>query len=149
MVIDGGRGQLRCGHRILERVAASAGLSIDRLRVVSLAKQHGADGRPSACSSAGPEGPRPITPAARELRLLVRLRDEPTAVANRARVKRQREGLSSRLSEVPGLGPKRVTALLPRLRSVERGAAATPEELTKAGHFSLALAQEDPEFLNA
>jgi excinuclease ABC subunit C len=98
---------------------------------------------------AGQKDPIPITPAARELRLLIRLRDEAHRFANRARVKRQEKVFSSRLSEVPGLGPKRVAALLRAFGSVERVGTATPAELAKAGRFSLTLAQKILEFLNA
>ena len=148
MVIDGGRGQLRAVTGILDQAAATAGLSLERLRVVSLAKQHGSDGPPERVFLAGQKDPLPITPAARELRLLIRLRDEAHRFANRARVKRQEKVFSSKLSEVPGLGEKRVTALLRTFGSVERVRAATPEELAKAGRFSLALARRILEFLN-
>lgn len=149
MVIDGGRGQLRAVTGILDLAASSAGLSIDRLRVVSLAKQHDADGPPERVFLAGQKEPIPITPAHRELGLLVRIRDEAHRFANRARVKRQEKVFSSKLSEVPGLGEKRVTALLRAFGSVERVRAATPEALAKAGRFNLALAQKILEFLNA
>jgi excinuclease ABC subunit C len=149
MVIDGGRGQLRAVTGILDQVAGPAGLSLERLRVVSLAKQHAAAGPPERVFLAGQKDPIPITPAARELGLLVRMRDEAHRFANRARVKRQEKVFSSKLSEVPGLGEKRVTALLRAFGSVERVRAATPEELAKAGRFSLDLARKILEFLNA
>ncbi|PKN27335.1 MAG: excinuclease ABC subunit C [Deltaproteobacteria bacterium HGW-Deltaproteobacteria-22] len=163
MVIDGGRGQLRAITQILSDLQSQIGsdlqsqigsgekngLDLSGVKVISLAKQHGSDGPPERVFLPGVKEPLPILPGSREMFILVRLRDEAHRFANRARTRRQEKTFSSRLSEVPGLGPKRVTTLLTAFGSVERIRTADPAEIAKAGHFSLDLAQKILAFLNA
>ncbi|PKN47587.1 MAG: excinuclease ABC subunit C, partial [Deltaproteobacteria bacterium HGW-Deltaproteobacteria-17] len=123
MVIDGGRGQLRAITQILSELQAGrdqGAPDMSGVKVISLAKQHGSEGPPERVFLPGVKEPLPILPGAREMFILVRLRDEAHRFANRARTKRQEKTFSSRLSEVPGLGPKRVQALLTAFGSVER-----------------------------
>ncbi|MBU1069454.1 excinuclease ABC subunit UvrC [Myxococcota bacterium] len=148
MVIDGGRGQLRAITQIFTELGDGTGLDLSAVKVISLAKQHGSEGPPERVFLPGVKEPLPILPGSREMFILVRLRDEAHRFANRARTRRQEKTFSSRLSEVPGLGPKRVTALLTAFGSVERIRTAAPAEIAKAGHFSLELAQKTLEFLN-
>jgi len=148
MVIDGGRGQLRAITQIFTEICAQTGPDLSAVKVISLAKQHGSEGPPERVFLSGVKEPLPILPGAREMFILVRLRDEAHRFANRARTKRQEKTFSSRLSEIPGLGPKRVTALLTAFGSVERIRIAEPAEIAKAGHFSLDLAQKILAFLN-
>jgi excinuclease ABC subunit C len=149
MVIDGGRGQLRAITGILTEVGGKNGVDLSGQKVISLAKQHEADGPPERVFLPGVKEPLPILPGARDMMILVRLRDEAHRFANRARVKRQEKTFSSKLSEVPGLGPKRVQTLLTVFGSVERIRTAQPAEIARAGHFSLELAQKILAYLNA
>lgn len=48
----------------------------------------------------------------------------------------------SRLSEIPGLGPKRVKDLLAHFRSIDAIQLASPEQIAKAPGVGPALAQQ-------
>ena len=108
MVIDGGRAQLQVA---LHAVSRAIHADTTRMTIISLAKQHGADGPPERVFLAGRKDPITLTPGAREWSLLIRLRDEAHRFANRARLQRSEKKYASQLSGIPGLGPRRIARL--------------------------------------
>jgi excinuclease ABC subunit C len=118
IVIDGGKGQLSAGMRVLaplaERGTAVIGLA-KRLEEVFL------PGRPD---------PVAIERGSEALRLLQRVRDEAHRFAlDHHRQRRGRAMTTSLLDELRGVGPARKRALLEHFGSPERLVAATREEL--------------------
>jgi excinuclease ABC subunit C len=118
IVIDGGKGQLGAGMRVLgplaERGTAVIGLA-KRLEDVY------APGRPD---------PLPVSRDSEALRLLQRVRDEAHRFAlDFHRGRRSRAMTRSLLDELPGVGPARKRALLNHFGSPDRVASASREEL--------------------
>jgi excinuclease ABC subunit C len=119
LVLDGGKGQLGVGERVL----ASLGLS-DEIELCSLAKQFEEVYRP------GMEEPIRLARGSDALYLLQRLRDEAHRFA--ISYHRQRRGTrmtTSVLDDVKGLGPTRRTRLVKELGGVRALRAASLEEL--------------------
>jgi excinuclease ABC subunit C len=118
IVIDGGRGQLSAGMKVLaplvERGTAVIGLA-KRLEEVYLP---------------GRSHPVEIPPDSEGLRLLQRVRDEAHRFAlDHHRSRRGKAMTTSLLDELRGVGPKRKRALLEHFGSPERLVAASREEL--------------------
>jgi excinuclease ABC subunit C len=77
-----------------------------------------------------------------ELFLLQRIRDESHRFALTASRKKRSSSISSALMEIPGLGEKRVTALLRRFGSAKRLKLASLEEISDVAGIGSALAEE-------
>jgi excinuclease ABC subunit C len=77
-----------------------------------------------------------------ELFLLQRIRDESHRFALTASRKKRSSSISSSLMEIPGLGEKRVTALLRRFGSAKRLKVATIDEISDVAGIGPALASE-------
>jgi excinuclease ABC subunit C len=119
LLLDGGKGQLGVGVRVLE----SLGLS-DEIEIASLAKQFEEVYRP------GSGEPIRIPRGTEALYLLQRLRDEAHRFAiTFHRERRAKRMTTSFLDGVPGLGPARKKRLLASFGGVRAVRAATPEEL--------------------
>jgi len=119
LLLDGGKGQLGVGERVLQ----SLGLS-DEIEVASLAKQFEEVYRP------GSSDPIRIPRGTEALYLLQRVRDEAHRFAiTFHRERRGRRMTTSVLDGVPGLGPARKKRLLTTFGGVRALRAATPEEL--------------------
>jgi excinuclease ABC subunit C len=119
LLLDGGKGQLGVGVRVLE----SLGLS-DEIEIASLAKQFEEVYRP------GSGEPIRIPRGTEALYLLQRLRDEAHRFAiDFHRERRAKRMTTSFLDGVPGLGPARKKRLLATFGGVRALRAATPEEL--------------------
>ncbi len=126
-VVDGGRGQLGVAQ------TAADDLGIHDLPIVGLAKE-----RETATGERmvdrvylpGQKNPISLRPNTPELFLLARARDEAHRFANvqRERVGKKRR-LSSRLEDIPGVGPKTRKVLLKELGTLERIRQAGEEEL--------------------
>lgn len=126
-VVDGGRGQLGVA------LAAAADLGLADLSIVGLAKE-----RETALGEKmvdrvylpGQKNPIALRPNTPELFFLARARDEAHRFANvqRKRVGKKRR-LTSRLEEIPGIGPKTRKALLSSLGSLDAIRDALDEEL--------------------
>jgi excinuclease ABC subunit C len=136
IIIDGGKGQLNAALEVLaeyglEEVPA-AGLAKSREEVFK-------SGKPEALSL-------PLDSPA--LQLMQRLRDEAHrfAIAYHQRLRR-RQGLASRLEEIPGIGPKRRRALLKRFGSVEAIRQASLEELAMVEGMNKSVARKVHDFL--
>jgi len=77
-----------------------------------------------------------------ELFLLQRIRDESHRFALTASRKQRSSTISSALMDIPGLGEKRVTALLRRFGSAKRLKLASLEEISDVAGIGTALAEE-------
>ena len=137
IVIDGGKGQLGAGMRVLgplaERGTAVIGLA-KRLEEVFV------PGRPA---------PVAIPRDSEGLRLLQRVRDEAHRFAVEFhRSRRGRELTRSLLDELPGVGPARKRALLNHFGSPDRVARASREELEAVAGIPGKLARDIHRQLN-
>ncbi len=136
IIIDGGKGQLNAALEVL------TDHGLEEVPAVGLAKA-----REEVFKPGEPE-PLILSLDSPGLQLMQRLRDEAHrfAIAYHRRL-RQREGLTSTLEEIPGVGPKRRQALLKRFGSVEAMRQASLEELTAVEGMNRTVARKVREFL--
>lgn len=146
MVIDGGRAQLQVA---LHAISRSIHADTSRMVVIALAKQHDVDGPPERVFLAGRKDPIVLVPEAREWSLLIRLRDEAHRFANRARRQRSEKKYTSQLSQISGLGTRRIARLMQVFSDLERLSQASAEDIARAGGFGLQLAHKIQEFLRS
>ena len=133
MVVDGGTGQLNAAREIV----SSLGLE-GRFDLVSLAKSR--TSRDAAAEQVTRSDERVFLPGRKNpvvlrqnsapLLLLASIRDEAHRFAiEYHRLLRSREGITSWLEQVPGIGSKRLQALLRHFGSLQQLREATVEEL--------------------
>jgi excinuclease ABC subunit C len=138
VMIDGGKGQLSAVMEALREMNLH-----DELTVCSLAKQR------EEVFVPGARVPLESDPDQLGVALLRRLRDEAHRFAvSYHRQQRGERMKRSRLSDIPGLGPKRVKELLAHFRSVEAIQLATPEQIAAAPGVGLALARQVWEYFH-
>jgi excinuclease ABC subunit C len=138
VMIDGGKGQLSAVMEALRELNLH-----DELVVCSLAKQREEVFLPGARD--------PLESEADQLgvQLLRRLRDEAHRFAVSFHRQQRGERMKrSRLSEIPGLGPKRVRDLLAHFRSIDAIQLASPETLAAAPGMGPALARQVWEYFH-
>jgi excinuclease ABC subunit C len=128
IVVDGGIGQVNAAARAVEESGVTG------LAVCGLAK------RLEEVWQAGNENPIILPRASEELFLLQRLRDESHRFALTASRRKRSSAISSSLLEIPGLGEKRVMALLKRFGSAKRLKIATLEEISDVAGIGRDLA---------
>jgi excinuclease ABC subunit C len=137
VLLDGGRGQLNVGMRVLEE------LGLDFLPLVALAKReeevyHPASLHPLALDLASPA-----------LHALRRIRDEAHRFAVSYHTKlRAKRTLASVLDQIPGIGPTLRTNLLRHLGSARRVRAASVAELAAVPKITPRLAQRIHDFFH-
>ncbi len=130
IVIDGGKGQLSSTYEILKEFHLE-----DKIKMISLAKKL------EEVFTVGHSNPVILKYGSAELKLLQRIRDEAHRFAitfhRQTRTKAQTE---TELQNIPGLGAKKIDALLKAFGSTESIKKATAEELklVKGIHSSLA-----------
>ena len=130
VVVDGGRGQLGVGLRVLEEL----GLEIP---VIGLAK------RLEEVYPPGQPEPLRIRRGSEALFVLQHVRDEAHRFAIEYHRKvRERRAMASPLDDVPGIGPARKKALLRRFGSLARLSRASEEEIAATPGVGPALAAE-------
>lgn len=130
IVVDGAAGQVAAAAR------AIASSSVPDLPVCGLAK------RLEEVWVANSNFPVILPRGSEELFLLQRVRDESHRFALTASRRQRSNSVSSSLMDVPGLGEKRVTALLRRFGSAKRLKLATVDEIAEVSGIGLALAQQ-------
>ncbi|MCT0226369.1 excinuclease ABC subunit UvrC [Synechococcus sp. CS-1328] len=132
VMIDGGKGQLSAVMEALRE------LNLDEdLVVCSLAKQREEVFLPGA------REPLESEPEQLGVQLLRRLRDEAHRFAVSFHRQQRGERMKrSRLSDIPGLGPKRVKELLAHFRSIDAIQLASAERIAEAPGVGPALAQQ-------
>jgi excinuclease ABC subunit C len=138
VMIDGGKGQLSAVMEALRE------LNLDEeLVVCSLAKQREEVFLPGA------KQPLDTDPDQLGVQLLRRLRDEAHRFAVSFHRQQRGERMKrSRLSEIPGLGPKRIKELLAHFRSIDAIQLASPETLAAAPGLGPALARQVWEYFH-
>jgi excinuclease ABC subunit C len=144
-VIDGGKGQLSAALDALAKLSPeSQKAPVD---IVAIAKDR--DGSGERIFLPGARRALRLEPHDPVLRFLQRVRDE----AHRFGIQANRKGrirlrLRSRLTDIPGIGPRRMSALLSRFGSIERLRQADPQEISEVRGISLALARKIKEHLS-
>lgn len=138
VMIDGGKGQLSAVMEALRELNLH-----EDLQVCSLAKQREEVFLPGASA------PLESEPDQLGVQLLRRLRDEAHRFAlSYHRQKRGERMKRSRLSDIPGLGPKRVKDLLAHFRSIDAIQLAAPETIAQAPGMGPALARQVWEYFH-
>jgi len=129
LLIDGGKGQLKVAVDVLTE------LNIEGIDVIGLAKRHEEVFKPGHSQSIQ----LPLDSEA--LLLLRRIRDEAHrfAISYHRRL-RSKRSLSSVLDDIPGIGPKRKSALMKAFGSVDKLSHATAEDISLGAGVSEALA---------
>ena len=135
IVVDGGIGQVNAAARAISESG------VPDLAVCGLAKRLEEVWRPAV------DAPIILPRASEELFLLQRLRDESHRFALTASRRKRSSAISSTLLEIPGLGEKRVMALLKRFGSAKRLQVATPEEISDVAGIGPELARQVLELL--
>jgi excinuclease ABC subunit C len=132
VMIDGGKGQLSAVMEALRELNLH-----EELVVCSLAKQREEVFMPGA------KQPLESEPDQLGVQLLRRLRDEAHRFAVSFHRQQRGERMKrSRLSDIPGLGPKRVKELLAHFRSIDAIQLASPEQIAAAPGVGSALARQ-------
>ena len=130
IVVDGGLPQVGAAKRaILES-------PVPELALCGLAK------RLEEVWLPGSDFPVILPRGSEELFLLQRIRDESHRFALTASRKKRSSSISSSLLEIPGLGEKRVTALLRRFGSAKRLKIATVEEISDVAGIGEGMAKQ-------
>ncbi|HJX12495.1 MAG TPA: excinuclease ABC subunit UvrC [Dehalococcoidales bacterium] len=135
VLIDGGKGQLNAAQEALKETGSN-------VPVASLAKENEEIFLPRR------KDPVVLPRTSPALQLLQRLRDEAHrfAISYYARVHRQK-AFTSALDEVPGIGPKRKSALLRQFGSIQGIREATVDELVAATGLKREQARKIKEYL--
>ncbi len=138
LLIDGGKGQLNVAVDVLKEA------NIEGIETIGLAKRHEEVFRP------GQSEPLVLDPESPALLLLRQIRDEAHrfAVTYHRRLRAKRS-LASVLDEIPGIGPKRATALIKAFGSVARIAHASADEIAERGGVPKGLAERIRRHLRA
>ena len=138
VMIDGGKGQLSAVMEALRELNLH-----EDLVVCSLAKQREEVFLP------GSSKPLESEPDQLGVALLRRLRDEAHRFAlSYHRQQRGERMKRSRLSDIPGLGPKRVKDLLAHFRSVDAIQLASPDQIAQVAGVGPALARQVWEYFH-
>ena len=136
LVVDGGQPQVNAAQRAIDD-SGVAGLT-----VVGIAKRLEEVWRPNNAF------PVILPRASDELFLIQRVRDEAHRFAIAFQREKRRSSIASELSEVQGLGEKRVKALLKHFGSAKRLRAASLEEISDVAGIGPILASEIRSTLN-
>lgn len=130
LIVDGGLPQVNAAQRAINDSG------VEGLTVVGLAKRLEEVWRP------GSEFPVILPRATDELFLMQRIRDEAHRFAITYQRQKRSSSISSTLAEIPGLGEKRVHALLKRFGSAKRLKLASADEIAEVAGIGPILAQQ-------
>ena len=130
LIVDGGLPQVNAAQRAIDDSG------IEGLTVIGLAKRLEEVWRP------GSDFPVILPRATDELFVLQRIRDEAHRFAITYQRQKRSSSIASQLSEVQGLGEKRVSALLKHFGSAKRLKLASAEEIAEVAGIGPILAQE-------
>ncbi len=130
LLVDGGKGQLNVAVDVLREQ------NIEGIEAIGLAKRHEEVFRP------GRAEPIELEPDSQALLLLRQIRDEAHrfAVTYHRRLRGKRS-LSSALDAIPGIGPKRKSALMRTFGSVARISHASADEIAEKAGIPHGLAE--------
>jgi excinuclease ABC subunit C len=130
LIVDGGLPQVNAAARAIKDSG------VEGLTVVGLAK------RLEEVWVPGDEFPVILPRATDELFLLQRIRDEAHRFAITYQRQKRSSSIASTLGEIPGLGEKRVNALLKHFGSAKRLRIATADEISSVAGIGPILAQQ-------
>lgn len=130
LVVDGGLPQVNAAAE------AMAQIGISDIAVIGLAK------RLEEIWLPGASYPLILPRATDELFLLQRIRDEAHRFAITYQRQKRSVAIASVLSEIPGLGDKKVAALLKHFGSAKRLRSATPDEIASVAGIGPILAEQ-------
>jgi excinuclease ABC subunit C len=130
LIVDGGLPQVNAAARAIKDSG------VEGLTVVGLAK------RLEEVWVPGDEFPVILPRATDELFLLQRIRDEAHRFAITYQRQKRSSSIASTLGEIPGLGEKRVNALLKHFGSAKRLRIATSDEISSVAGIGPILAQQ-------
>jgi len=137
VLLDGGRGQLNVGVRVLET------LGLDYIPIVSLAKQEEEIYHPERLH------PIALDKTSPALHLLQKVRDEAHRFAvTYHKTLRSRRTIQSVLDQIPGVGPRTRVALLKHLGSAKKVREASVAELAAVPHVNPKLARKIHSFFH-
>ncbi len=128
LIVDGGLPQVNAAQRAINDSGVGG------LTVVGLAK------RLEEVWLPGDEFPIILPRATDELFLLQRIRDEAHRFAISYQRKKRSSSIASVLGEIPGLGEKRISALLRRFGSAKRLKVASVDEISEVAGIGYSLA---------
>ncbi len=147
VLIDGGKGQLNVATAVFKD------LGIEDLEAVGIAKSRATgDGShsPERFFLPGRKDPIILKQNSPVVLFLARIRDEAHRFAiTYHRKRRSKSTLSTTLTEIPGVGPKRARALLNAFGSLAKVKQASVEEIAGVAGFNCALAASVREHLAA
>lgn len=136
LLIDGGKGHLNAALEVMKE------LELDSVSAASLAKEK------EEIFIPGKPDPLDIPQTSAALYLLQRIRDEAHRFALGYHQKlRHKEGISSALDSIPGIGPKRKKALLKKFGSVRGIKEASTDQLATTTGITTKLAEKVKEYL--
>lgn len=130
LIVDGGLPQVNAAQRAMDESG------VQGLTVIGLAKRLEEVWRP------GSDFPVILPRATDELFLLQRIRDEAHRFAITYQRQKRSSSIASTLSDIPGLGDKRVSALLKRFGSAKRLKQASVDEISEVAGIGPVLANE-------
>jgi excinuclease ABC subunit C len=136
LFIDGGKGQLAAAKAVLDE------LELDWLRIVAVAKGRARKPGAERLFRAGSRSPLLLAPESPALHLIQQIRDEAHrfAVAGH-RGRRAKKRNTSRLEQIPGLGPKRRRELLKQFGGLQGVIGAGIDDLAKVHGISRTMAE--------
>ena len=136
LFVDGGKGQLAEAMKVLED------LELDWLRVVAVAKGRARKPGAEQLFMPGDKTAMMLPPDSPALLLIQQIRDEAHRFAITGhRQRRAKARKTSRLEEIPGLGPKRRRELLRQFGGLQGVIAAGIDDLIKVRGISRSLAE--------
>lgn len=130
LVIDGGKGQLMTALAALKDVGINWAAQLDVIGLAKEREDQSGERQPDRVFLPRTKDPIRLRDNTAELFVLSRIRDEAHrfAVGFHQRL-REKRTIRSQLADIPGVGPKRQSALLRALGSVRRIQESTVEEL--------------------
>jgi excinuclease ABC subunit C len=145
VVVDGGIGQLRAVQEIVAELGLTGSfdlISLAKSRVIHDAAALNAGKSDERIFIPGRKNPVVLRQNSKPLLLLAAVRNEAHRFAiGYHRQLRSKEGITSGIDNVPGIGPKRRTALLTHFGSLQRLKEATVEEIITIHGFNRTAAE--------
>ena len=136
LFVDGGKGQLAAAMTVLDA------LELDWLKVVAVAKGRARKPGAERLFFAGRNKPMRLSPDSPALLLVQQIRDEAHRFAITGhRQRRDKARKTSRLEEIPGLGPKKRRELLRQFGGLQGVKGAGVDDLIKVRGISRSLAE--------
>ena len=137
LFVDGGKGQLAAALTVLDE------LELDWVKVVAVAKGRSRKPGMEQLFLAGKSTPTILPADSPALHLIQQIRDEAHRFAITGhRQRRAKARRTSRLEEIPGLGPKRRRELLRQFGGLQGVRGAGVDDLVKVAGISRALAEK-------